>query len=166
VTRLPRAWQFFSRKNDEDAFTVRRCQHPEGRDFRQLVGKAFGLHERAAKRKQQVHYRDHNIVLVAIQTGKRTQKMTDDLVEKVPELETEAIAVPDHEAVFPDCVDPTPIEVCQAIIIEQKVTSETGFPRRPLEIHLDGYRKEGKMKETKTLPQRKSCDGFIRCRDS
>jgi hypothetical protein len=45
--------------------------------------------------------------------------------------------------IIPDVGQPSPIEVCEASVLEQRVVEFTGLSSRPIEKHPDGHKKDG-----------------------
>jgi hypothetical protein len=53
------------------------------------------------------------------------------------------VADEDRGIVLPDVGQPSPIELYEASIIEQRCAEETGIGIRPIEKHPDGHKKDG-----------------------
>jgi hypothetical protein len=75
------------------------------------------------------------------------------ILDECPEIDVEVnVADDDKGIVIPDVGNPSPIEVYEASIIEQKVSDETWIGPRPIERDNEmGTRKVTKMGEMRTL---------------
>jgi hypothetical protein len=70
------------------------------------------------------------------EAAQQDQKIGDDF----PELDLEAVPDVENRAVTPDVGVPSPMEIYQASINEQRVAEHTGLPRRPIERHPAGHK--------------------------
>jgi hypothetical protein len=78
-------------------------------------------------------------------------KLAQEILDNCPQIDVEVNVVDDDRGiVVPDVGSPSPIEVYEASVIEQSVSTETGVGLRPLERHPDGHLQARMMVGTQT----------------
>jgi hypothetical protein len=81
---------------------------------------------------------------VGIEDEDRLEEMGTEILEQCPEIELDVVvADEDRGIIVPDVGQPSPIEIYEASILEQRVAELTGLPNRPIEKHPDGHKKDG-----------------------
>jgi hypothetical protein len=78
---------------------------------------------------------------VRIEHEDRLEEMGAEILDQCPEIEVEVdVADAVRGIIILDVGQPSPIEIYEASILEQRVAEFTGLPNRPIEKHPDGHK--------------------------
>jgi hypothetical protein len=102
----------------------------------------FGKRMAHAKEIRSIHPEEAQFV--RIEDEDDLAKMGAEILDECPELDVEIdVADPYRGIIIPDVGQPSPIEIYEASILEQRVAEFTGLPSRPIEKHPDGHKGDG-----------------------
>jgi hypothetical protein len=82
------------------------------------------------------------VAFVRVEDEDRLEEMGAEILEQCPEIELDVVvADEDRGIIVPDVGQPSPIEVHEASILEQRVAEFTAVGVRPIERHPNGHKK-------------------------
>jgi hypothetical protein len=102
----------------------------------------FGRKMAHAKELRSLH--PEEVRYVRVEDEEQLAEMGKEILDECPELEVDvAVVDEDRWIILPDVGQPSPIEIYEASIIEQRCGEETGIGKKPTERHPDWHKKDG-----------------------